>query len=290
MNAPFLPSNVVNIQAGDCCQLLKDIEPESAALAFCDPPFNVGYEYDVYNDKREYDEYMNWCADWGTLVRGILKPGGSFWLHIGDEFVADLKVFFCRKLHFKLRSWIVWYYTFGVNCTRKFTRSHAHFLHFTISDDFAFYPDDIKVPSARQLVYNDKRASSGGRLPDDTWILRPQWAGGEIHDGSMDTWYVPRVCGTFKERIDGAPNQLPEEILRRIILCSTRPGDLIVDPMIGSGTSIAVAKKLGRYSIGYELSPAMVAKATSRVNACKWGEWLPAEGPPQPNAKIADSA
>src|SRR6202007_242557 len=111
----------------------------------------------------------------------------------------------------------------------------------------------IRVPSARQLVYADRRAHPTGRLPDGTWILRPQ----DLLDGfnaSEDTWYFPRVCGTFKERAGWHGCQMPEQLLGRIIRACSHEGDLVLDPFAGSGTTLAVAKKLGRHFLGFELS------------------------------------
>ncbi len=70
---------------------------------------------------------------------------------------------------------MIWYYTFGVNCKLKFSRSHTHLFHFVKDKKkLTFNREAILVPSARQLVYADKRGAKEGRLPDDTWILRPQ--------------------------------------------------------------------------------------------------------------------
>ena len=79
---------------------------------------------------------------------------------------------FPERVRLVCRSWVVWYYTFGVNCTRKFSRSHTHLFHFVKDEkDFTFNGDAIRVPSARQLVYGDGRANPVGRLPDDTHYL-----------------------------------------------------------------------------------------------------------------------
>src|SRR5207302_3777333 len=103
----------------------------------------------------------------------------------------------------------------------------------------------IRVPSARQLVYRDRRANAQGRLPDDTWILRPQDLPHGF-DSAEDTWYFPRVCGTFKERAGFHGCQMPEQLLGRIIKASSNPGDLVLDPFAGSGSTLAAAKKLAR--------------------------------------------
>src|SRR5947208_2712783 len=101
-------------------------------------------------------------------------------------------------------------------------------------------------------VYDDRRANPVGKLPDDTWVLRPQETADHFHPES-DTWYASRVCGTFKERT-GHPCQMPEAVLERIIRVATNPGDVVLDPFAGSGTTLAVAKKLGRQYLGIELS------------------------------------
>ncbi len=89
----------------------------------------------------------------------------------------SLKVMLTSELKMTCRSWVVWYYTFGVNCKANFSRSHTH-LFYMVKDpkSFTFNADSpaLRVPSARQLVYGDRRANPKGRLPDNTWILRPQ--------------------------------------------------------------------------------------------------------------------
>jgi site-specific DNA-methyltransferase (adenine-specific) len=215
----------------------------------------------------------------GEVVR-VLRPDGTFWLAIGDEYAAELKVIATRELGLTCRSWVVWYYTFGVNCRQKFSRSHAHLFHFVRDPaKFTFNSDRIRVPSARELVYGDKRACPTGRLPDDTWILRPQ----DLPEGfsaDEDTWYFPRVCGTFKERSGWHGCQMPEQLLGRIVRASSNEGDIVLDPFAGSGTTLAVAKKLGRSFLGVELSDDYVAKIRQRLAGVSVGD--PLDGAAEP--------
>ena len=111
----------------------------------------------------------------------------------------------------------------------------------------------IRVKSARQLVYADNRANPNGRLPDNTWIIRPQDAPLSFSP-AHDTWYFARVAGTFKEREGFHGCQMPEQLLARIIRSSSHPQELVLDPFGGSGTTMCVAKKLGRQWMGFELS------------------------------------
>ena len=285
-NILALKTNVVH--TGDCLQGLKKLPDGAIDLAFADPPFNIGYDYDVYQDKLESDRYLNWCSDWmGEVVRA-LKPAGAFWLAIGDEYAAELKVLMQREHKLHCRSWVVWYYTFGVNCKYKFNRSHAHIFHMVKdADNFTFNDDAIRVPSARQLVYADSRANPKGRLPDDTWILRPQ----DLPDGFQadeDTWYFPRVAGTFKERAGWHGCQMPEQLLARIIRVSSNEGETVLDPFAGSGTTLAVAKKLGRNYLSYELSEDYANAVRQRLKKVKQGDTL--EGSPEPLVSAPSTA
>ncbi len=265
---------------GDCLEQLSLLPEGAAQLAFADPPFNIGYDYDAYDDKRSSEDYLDWSLRWMKEVQRVLSEDGTFWLAIGDEYAAELKVMATRELGFVCRSWVVWYYTFGVNCKNKFSRSHAHLFHFVRDPNkFTFNSEAVRVPSARELVYGDKRANPKGRLPDDTWILRPQ----DLADGfgpEENTWYFPRVCGTFKERSGWHGCQMPEQLLGRIIRSCSNPGEVVVDPFAGSGTTLAVAKKLGRRYLGCELSEQYGSRITERLRGIREG--APLDGAPEP--------
>jgi site-specific DNA-methyltransferase (adenine-specific) len=281
---PISTLEIGKIHQGDCIELMQRIDSGTIDLVFADPPFNIGYEYDQYHDRQEDDDYITWSRTWMEEVHRILKPGGTFWLAIGDEYAAELKVDAEHKIGFATRSWVVWYYTFGVNCTKKFSRSHVHLFHFVKDEnDFTFNAEDpsVRVPSARALVYADKRANPNGRLPDDTWILRPQDLAHGF-DTMDDTVYFARVAGTFAERQGFHGCQMPEQLLGRIVRVSSNPGDVVLDPFAGSGTTLSVAKKLGREWVGCELSDEYVRAATERLAAIQYGD--PLDGPADPIA------
>jgi site-specific DNA-methyltransferase (adenine-specific) len=184
---------------------------------------------------------------------------------------------------------VVWYYTFGVHCKAKFTRSHAHLFYF-IKDPkkFTINSNAIAVPSARQLVYGDRRANPAGRMPDDTWILRPQ----DCPNGftfEEDTWYFPRVAGTFKERAGFHGCQMPEQLLGRIIKACSHPGDVVLDPFSGSATSLAVAKKLGRSFLGFELSAEYARLGRERIQGVSVGDRLEGAKEPKVSAPATDA-
>jgi site-specific DNA-methyltransferase (adenine-specific) len=255
----------MNIIHGDCIDHMKLMAPESIDLVFADPPFNIGYGYDDYEDSMEPVEYEGWCLTWMSRINRLLKPHGTFWLAIGDEYAAELKVL-ARDLDFTYRSWVIWYYTFGVNCSNKFSRSHTHLLYF-IKDpkQFTFNSSAIKVLSARQRIYNDKRAKAGGRLPDDTWLFCPEHA--DMFTPDQDTWLFPRVCGTFHEREGWHPCQMPVALMERIVLACSNPGDHVLDPFLGSGTTGVAAKRHGRTFTGIDISADYCVAALERIQS-----------------------
>jgi DNA modification methylase len=283
-----MPHCFDRLQNCDCIEGMKSLDAGVVDLAFADPPFNIGYEYDTYDDRLESEKYIDWCRQWTAEVVRVLKPTGTFWLAIGDEYAAELKIMLQREHGLCCRSWVVWYYTFGVNCKYKFSRSHAHLFHMVKdAKNFTFNVEAIRVPSARQLVYGDGRANPTGRLPDDTWILRPQ----DVPHGfraDEDTWYFPRVCGTFKERTGWHGCQMPEQLLGRIIRACSREGELVLDPFAGSGTTLAVAKKLGRKFLGFELSAEYSERVLHRLGRIQPGE--PLDGAAEPLVSVPNTA
>lgn len=276
------------IHHGDCLTGLRGLPSGSIDLAFADPPFNIGYHYDQYHDRLEDDEYLEWSKAWMEEIFRILKADGTFWLAIGDEYAAELKVL-AQQLGFRTRNWVVWYYTFGVHCKHKFTRSHAHLLYFVKDPGkFTFNRQAIAVPSARQLVYGDRRANPQGRVPDDTWILRPQDCV-EGFSADEDTWYFPRVNGTFKERAGFHGCQMPEQLLGRIIRACSQEDEIILDPFSGSATTLVVAKKLGRRYLGFELSDQYFQMGMQRLESISVGDRLEGAEEPKVSAPATNS-
>jgi site-specific DNA-methyltransferase (adenine-specific) len=237
---------------GDCVEEMKAMasEGKSFDLIFADPPFNISYPYDVYRDWLPRKEYLDWTEEWMKAARGLLSSRGSLWVAAPDEYVHRFRVMLEDDIGLHFRHHVVWHYSFGVNSAKKLTRSHAHLLHYTLDrKKFCWNGDAIKVPSWRQLN-GDKRAKPGGKHPDDTWNYN-------------------RVCGTHKEREGWHTCQMPLAILDRIVRVSSDPGDLVLDPFLGSGTTGVAAIKLGRRFVGVELSEDYAAKAAVRLSKAK---------------------
>jgi DNA modification methylase len=293
---------------GDSIKLLNDGPEGWVDLVFADPPFNIGYLYHNYDDRKDVDEYVDWSERWMSAVYRALKPTGSFYLAIGDEFAADLCVAARRKIGFHMRNWIIWHYTFGQQTKKMFAKSHTHILYFSKEkpepgmSNLTFNADAVRVASARQTTYGDSRANAKGKLPDDTWFLRPQetsfYEAGyaqylqqqtdlpadaftpvDFFDAQSDTWNVSRICGTFKEREGWHGCQMPIAILDRIIRASSNPGDIVLDPFNGSGTTVVSAALNGRRYVGIDQSKEYVAYASKRLDHALQA----AQGQPKPN-------
>ena len=235
------------ILCGDSIELLGGVNEPFADLVFADPPFNIGYQYDQYHDKLKKDKYLHWTRDWMAACVNVLKPTGSFYIAIGDEYAAHIRLI-GEELGLHLRNWIIWHYTFGQQTKNKFARSHAHIFYFVKNEkEFIFNEHSVRLPSDRQLIYNDKRANTAGKMPDDVWNT------------------YARVCGTFKERQGWHPCQMPELLLARIVAASSHPGDLVLDPFNGSGTTAAAAMQLGRDYCGFDISEDYVKNTQKRL-------------------------
>ena len=239
------------IICGDCIEILGKVKEPFADLIFADPPFNIGYKYDKYHDKQKKHQYIAWTRDWMTVCTKVLKPHGSFYIAIGDDYAANVKII-ADELGLFMRNWIIWHYTFGQQTKDKFARSHTHIFYFVKDKkNFTFNDYTVRVPSDRQLTYNDKRANPEGKMPDDVWSN------------------YPRVCGTFKERTGWHPCQMPESLLKRVIAVSSDSGDCVLDPFSGSATTTAAAIQLGRNYVGVEISSEYVKNARKRLTQLK---------------------
>lgn len=261
------------LKAGDVCDELYALPPASVDLIVTDPPYNIGVDYEATQDNLPLAQYHIWCSRWIHYLNCVIRPGGSVWIFINDENVSELDIM-AKATGFTKRNHVVWHYTFGQSCAKKLARSHTHILHYikgTDIDVMTFNRDAVLVPSMRQLMYKDKRAIPAGKIPDDVWVLNPKYLPAEGFKPDADTWTVSRVCGTFNEK-QSTPNQLPESLVARIVRLCSNPGDIVLDPFLGSGTTAAVAKKLDRRYIGFDISQKYVDAAQQRVDAVAVGD------------------
>jgi len=250
------------IHVGDCRELLPtipELKKSRVDLVFADPPFNWARAYDRWHDKMPEDEYLEFTYAWIDLCAAALRPGGAFWINIPDDWAAEIVVHLKRALGFDMVNWCIWHYRFGQNTNGRFINSKVHALYFTKpGGDRTWNAGEILETSDRRAIYADARTESkrdgmpsGLRLPMDVWYGQ----------------FWGRVQGNNKERRHYHDNQLPEVYLERVIRACSNPGDLVVDPFTGSGTTGVVARALGRRFIGAEFSEDNARFAHERMKA-----------------------
>jgi len=231
---------------GDCIQELPAIK--KARLIFADPPYNVGvnYGHGVSADKIPADRYLAWCKEWLQACADTLTEDGALWVMINDEW-ADEFALMLNHIGLHRRAWIKWYETFGVNCSNNFNRTSRHIFYYVVHPKkFVFNADAVNRKSDRQTKYNDPRADANGKILDDVWE-------------------VPRLADNHEERQPGFPTQIPSIITDRIVGCCSDPGDLVVDPFAGSGTTGVSCRRLGRRFNGIERNQDSADRSTVRI-------------------------
>jgi len=232
---------------GDCFKELPKIK--NARLIMADPPYNIGLDYgEDFDDQIDEDEYLRWSRQWINLCVGALAKDGSLWVIISDEWAEHLAMML-NDAGLTRRAWIKWYETFGVNCTNNFNRCSRHIFYYVADPKrFVFNAESryIRRPSDRQAKYGDQRADPDGKILDDVWT-------------------VPRLVENAQERIPDFPTQIPLAITRAIVACASEPGDLIVDPFCGSGSTGHAALELHRRFTGIEIGEQFCDLATVRL-------------------------
>jgi len=222
-----------------------------ADLIIADPPFNIGYQYDSYNDDRSDSDYLGWCGKWLTECKRLLHADGNMLVCMGDEYVSDIDIL-CRKLKLNRENWIIWHYKFGqsgkLDTRKRFTKSKVHILRYTKSRTPYFDAASVAIPSDRQRQYNDKRADPRGKCPDDTFVFK-------------------RIAGTHHERVKGIATQMPVALLRIWVRSMCKPGGTVFDPFPGSGASLIAAKQEDRNYFGVELSPNYTQNILNRLKS-----------------------
>ena len=250
------------IWVGDATTWLRSLESDSVDLVFADPPYNIKKaEWDTFESQQEY---VSWSLGWIEQVHRVLKPTGTLYICGFSEILADIKLAGSR--FFQGCRWLVWHYKNKANMGADWGRSHESLLHFRKSKQFTFNLDDIRVPygdhtlrypehpQADSSQYGSSRSNSKRRL----WEPNPKGA------KPRDVLEVPTMCNGMHEKTPH-PTQKPEELLRKIVLASSKRGDTVVDPFAGSGTTIVVAEQLQRYWKGCDISLEYCQWAAHRV-------------------------
>jgi len=206
-----------------------------------------------------------------------LKPTGTLYICGFSEILADLK--YPAMRFFADCKWLVWYYRNKANLGNDWGRSHESILHLRKSKQFTMNTDDIRVPySEHTLKYPEHpqaETSQYGRGKTENQLWRPNPLGAK----PKDVIEIPTTCNGMGEKTKH-PTQKPEELLRKIILASSNPGDIVLDPFSGSGTTLVVAEQLQRKWLGCEMNAEYNAWAIDRIDRVihrSIAEWIEAD-------------
>ncbi|RLC89112.1 MAG: hypothetical protein DRJ03_00725 [Chloroflexi bacterium] len=208
-------------------------------LIMADPPDCIGMKYAEFIDRQPAQEYENnlrlWLGMMANLTKGpIFFTFNEKWTQAVENAIVSVGIPLIQRLQ--------WYYTFGQDQTTRGKYALCYRPIYWLNSEYV-RPDKIKVPSARQEKYNDKRAAKGGKMPPNVWE-------------------IPRVCGTFKEKRKWLPTQLPESLVERIVKGHCRPCGRVLDPFIGSGTTAIVCQRLGLDCVGIDIDKKTIQKTS----------------------------
>lgn len=259
---------------GDSLKILDEIDNESCRLVITSPPYNVGKEYER-DRRRSIHEYIDWIDPIVEKCCDKVKNDGHICWQVGNYIkngeVFPLDYFFYEmitKRGFRLRNRIIWHFNFGLHAAKRFSGRYETLLWFTKSDDYYFMLDPVRIPQLypgkRHAQSRGKKAGlpSGnpkGKNPTDFWIFEPELAFKE-----RPIWELPNVKANHPEKTFH-PCQFPSELVERCVLALTKPGDTVLDPFVGTGTSVIAAAKHGRRGIGIDQSHKYIELATSRL-------------------------
>ncbi len=254
------------IYCDDNIQRLALLPRESVDLIYLDPPFFSNRHYEViWGDEaeiRSFEDrweggiqvYVSWMRERVLEMHRVLKNTGSFYLHCDWHAVHYLKQM-CDEVfgeqHFQNE--VIWYYRGAGVSPRRWARRHDNILFYSKGKEWTFNVDPVREEYAQATKERFKHYIGNVRGDQDFGLqtLNPK---GKHPD---DVWEISIVAPSARDRL-GYPTQKPEELMRRIILASSNPGDLVLDPFAGCGTTLVVAHEQGRRWIGIDISPTAV--------------------------------
>lgn len=253
----------VSFLRGDCLELLAAMPDGAARLVVTSPPYNIGK---AYERSRTLEEYVDSQAEViAECARALAEDGSLCWqtgnyVRRGEIVPLDALLFpIFRGLGLRMRNRIVWHFEHGLHCTKRFSGRYETISWFSKSDDYFFDVDPIRVPQK----YPNKRYFKGPRAG--------QLSGNPLGKNPGDVWIFPNVKHNHIEKTEH-PCQFPVELVERLVLSMTEPGDLVLDPYMGVASTAIGAIRHGRRAAGAELDAEYHRIGVERLRAAWNGE------------------
>ena len=250
------------IYPGNCLNLLKQIPNESVQLVVTSPPYNIGKEYET---KLKLDSYIKQQSQViKECVRVLSKKGSLCWQvgnYVNNSSIVPLDIVLnpvFTSFNLKMRNRIIWHFEHGLHCTKRFSGRYETILWFTKSDDYVFNLDPVRVPQK----YPGKKYFKGPKAG--------QYSCNPLGKNPGDIWVIPNVKNNHVEKTDH-PCQFPVELIDRLVLSMTNKKDWVLDPFLGSGTSIISALRHGRKGAGAEVNKKYIKITYDRIDQLEKG-------------------
>jgi site-specific DNA-methyltransferase (adenine-specific) len=251
----------VELWKADVLELLARVPDGGAALVVTDPPYAIAKE--AWDEFASIEAYVAWCDRWLAEVRRVLAPRGSAYVCGFSEILAEVKVKSAPR--FAECRWLVWTYRNKANLGRDWGRSHESILHLRASKGAGIDVDAVRVPyNAHTTRYPERVQAVSSQYGRGT--RRERWQPHPLGAKPRDVFEIPVLCNGMAEKTAHA-TQKPEALIERMILASSQPGELVVDPFLGSGTTAVVAARLGRRFLGGDADGRFVGLARTRLAA-----------------------
>ncbi|OIN95564.1 MAG: site-specific DNA-methyltransferase [Deltaproteobacteria bacterium CG1_02_45_11] len=252
----FSLSEDIVLYSGDCLKLLKTIPDESLNLVVTSPPYNIGKEYEKRLRLGSYIDQQ--AAVIRECVR-CLSPQGSICWQVGNYIdngaiiPLDTVLYpIFTDLGLKMRNRIIWHFEHGLHCARRFSGRYETIIWFTKNDKYVFNLDPVRVPQK----YPGKKYFKGPNAG--------KYSCNPLGKNPGDLWVIPNVKSNHVEKTDH-PCQYPVELIERLVLSMTNEGDWVLDPFLGTGTSIIAAIRHKRRGAGAELIGKYIELAKKRI-------------------------
>lgn len=222
-----------------------DFLPDNFAdMIFIDPPYNLHKSFNLVKFReKSVAEYSEWLESIILKLKRLLKPDAS--VYICGDWLTSVSIQNVIDRHFIVRNRITWERDKGRGSKKNWKNNYEDIWFCTVSKKYTFNPDDVKVVRRVIAPYKDGNGEPKDWKKSGKGSYRMTHASNLWSDISIPFWSMP-------ENTDH-PTQKPEKLLAKLILASTNPGDVVLDPFCGSGTTSVVSKKLNRKFIGMEL-------------------------------------